>query len=192
MTDLDQADAPPIRILALCGSLREGSYTQHALRRAAAAATAAGALVTTLDLGEQPLPFCDGRKDFDSYPESARRLRELAAEADALLLATPEYHNSFSGVMKNALDLLSFDQLAGKVCALISIAGGGSAMSSLSHLRIVLRAVHAWVLPQQVMIPSAWQAIADGEVADPKLAARLEELGRELVAKARVLRGARA
>jgi len=167
------------RILTLVGSLREGSYAALAARVAASAAEAAGARVTVFDLAG--LPLCDGRKDAATYPPQVADLRARVLAADALLLATPEYHNSFSGVLKNALDLLSADQLSGKLCGLISVAGGNSAMSSLSHLRIVLRAVHAWVLPQQAMVPEAWRAFGpDGEVREKGIAGRLREVGRLL------------
>src|SRR5690606_34500977 len=103
----------------------------------------------------------------------------------------PEYHNSCSGVVKNALDLLSSEHLADKVCGLVSVAGGSSAMSSLSHLRIILRAVHAWVLPQQVMVPEAWRHFdAAGNLTNDKLRERIDDLGRRLVETARRLRKA--
>ena len=150
----------PVRILAISGSLREGSYAYHATREAFAAAKAAGAEGEFLDLREFALPFCDGRKDDSTYPDNVHRLRELVTSADGLILGTPEYHNSYSGVIKNALDLVSSKQIGGKVCGLVSVAGGAMAMSSLSHLRIVLRAVHAWVIPQQAMIPQVWSVVA--------------------------------
>lgn len=172
----------PIKLVALCGSLRTGSYAKSVLELAVRAATAKGAEVTTFDLAEDPLPFCDGRKDSSTYPASVHKLRKLVTEADGLLLSTPEYHNSLSGVLKNALDLLSFEHMAGKVCGILSVAGGAMAMSSCSHLRIVLRAVHATAVPLQVMIPKAYAALDDqGELTDPKLAERLDALVASLI-----------
>jgi NAD(P)H-dependent FMN reductase len=187
--DSDMTADRPVRILAISGSLRAGSYAYHATRYAFEAAVAEGAVGELLDLRTFELPFCDGREDDSTYPENVHRLRELVASADGLILGTPEYHNSYSGVIKNALDLVSNKHIGGKVCGLVSVAGGAMAMSSLSHLRIVLRAVHAWVIPQQAMIPQVWSVIdAEGAVTDEKILARLREVGVEVVAAARRLR----
>ena len=70
---------------------------------------------------------------------------------------------------------------------LVSVAGGASGVSALSHLRLVMRAVHAWVVPHQVMVPHVHAAFdPSGTVKDGKLAKRLDELGREVVKFARV------
>lgn len=184
-------DPKPVSLIALSGSLRTPSHTRAALAVAIAAAEAAGASVAVVDIGA--LPFCDGRDDPSTYPAEVAALREAVAGADGLLIATPEYHNSCSGVIKNALDLLSSKQIAGKVCGLLSVSGGAMAMSSLSHLRIVLRAVHAWTIPQQAMVPSAWKHFdAEGKLTDDGLRARIEEVGRLTAEYAQTLRSTRS
>ena len=69
---------------------------------------ALGAETEMLDLRELNLPFCDGGKGYPDYPD-VERLQKTVAHANGLILATPEYHGGVSGVIKNALDLMSFE-----------------------------------------------------------------------------------
>ena len=182
-----ETESQPVRVVAISGSLRRRSHTFFATKRALEGAAAAGAQTELIDLRELTLPFCDARDDDESLPPEVNRLRTTVKAAHGLILGSPEYHGSFSGVLKNALDLMSDEELAGKMVGLVSVAGGMSGKSALSHLRLVMRAVHAWVLPKQVMIPHAKRAFdAAGAPADPKLGARLDELGREVVRFARL------
>jgi NAD(P)H-dependent FMN reductase len=177
----------PLRILAVSGSLRARSYTCMALEIAMRGAADAGAATEVYDLREHPLPFCDAREAEDTLPPEVHVLRAKALAAHGLLVGTPEYHGSYSGVIKNALDLLSFDELGGKMVGLVAVSGGASGASALSHLRLVMRAVHAWVVPQQVMVPYASKAFDEqGRARDPALEKRLLDLGREVVKFARI------
>lgn len=177
-----------VKIVGLCGSLRAGSHTRKALDAALAAARAAGAETTAFDPAERPLPFCEG---YASEAEAANceLWKRLANDCDGMILATPEYHGSYSGVIKNALDLVGFDQMEGKVVGLISVLGGGANQSALSHLRIVCRAVHSWVIPHQAAIGQAYAAFdADGRLKDEKLRARVERVGSDVAKFVRLLR----
>jgi FMN reductase len=90
-----------VKLVGIAGSLREGSYSHQALAIAARTAQALGAEVTILDLRQLNLPFCDGTQDYEDYPDVAL-LRQTVQDADGLILVTPEYHGSVSGVLKNA------------------------------------------------------------------------------------------
>lgn len=178
-----------INIVGISGSLRPGSYSQQALNAAVQRVTALGANMEVLDLQTLQLPFCNGGDDYPSYPD-VTRLRLAVQAADALILATPEYHGSVSGVLKNALDLMSFDQLSGKVTGLISVLGGQPNSNALNDLRVILRWVHAWVIPEQVAIGQAWKAFAeDGKILDEKLAQRFDQFAQSLVDSTRKLKG---
>jgi NAD(P)H-dependent FMN reductase len=135
------------------------------------------------------LPFCTGDDEYPGYPDVVR-LRETVQEADGLILATPEYHGSISGVMKNALDLMSFDHLSGKVTGLISVLGGPSNSNALNDLRVILRWVHGWVIPEQIAIGQSWKAFGeDGKLLDEKLSKRFDQFAESLVENTRKLRG---
>lgn len=178
-----------VRIVGIAGSLRPDSYSQQALEIAAQRVTALGAEVEILDLRQLNLPFCDGGDDYADYPD-VDRLRQAFNAADGLILATPEYHGSVSGVLKNALDLMSFDQLSGKVAGLISVLGGQSNSNALNDLRVILRWVHGWVIPEQIAIGQAWKAFGeDGKLLDEKLSQRFDAFAESLVENTKKLRG---
>jgi NAD(P)H-dependent FMN reductase len=145
-----------IRIVAICGSLRPGSYTRMALQVALRGARETGADAKLLDLRDYQLAFCDGGGDKTTYPKDVFRLRDDVKRAHGVILGTPEYHGGVSGVLKNALDLMGFEELEGKMLALVGVSGGVlGAVHALSHLRTVGRALHAWVIPEQVAVSEA-------------------------------------
>ncbi len=178
-----------VRIVGIGGSLRPDSHTQVALSQAAQRVEALGAEVEVLDLRKMQLPFCNGEDDYPDHPD-VERLRNAVKLADGIILATPEYHGSVSGVMKNALDLMSFEQLDGKVTGLISVLGGQSNSNAVNDLRVIMRWVHAWVIPEQVAIGQAWKAFSpDGKIMDEKISKRFDEFAQSLVENTRKLRG---
>lgn len=178
-----------VRFVGIAGSLRSDSYSQLALELAGQHLTALGGEVELLDLRQMNLPFCDGSDEYPDYPD-VDRLRQAFKQADGIILATPEYHGSVSGVLKNALDLMSFDQLSDKVAGMISVLGGQSNSNALNDLRTILRWVHAWVIPDQIAIGQAWNSFADdGKLLDTKLSERMERFAQNLYEYTQKLRG---
>jgi FMN reductase len=170
-----------VKIVGIGGSLRAGSYSQMALNVAAQRAQALGAEVEILDVRSLNLPFCTGENDYHEYPD-VEKLQNAVKAADGLILATPEYHGSVSGVLKNALDLMSFDHLDGKVVGSISVLGGQVNSNALNDLRVILRWVHAWVIPEQIAIGQAWKAFnSEGKLLDEKLSERFDQFAQSLV-----------
>jgi NAD(P)H-dependent FMN reductase len=174
--------AASIQVVGVCGSLRPGSYTRLALRTALRGAAELGAETDLIDLGAHELVFCTGAKDEPSYPEGVRRLRQRLQSSQGIILGTPVYHGSFSGVLKNALDLTGFPEFEGKMVGLVGVSGGRTgAIHALDGLRVIGRVLHAWVIPEQVSIPQAWKAFdAAGNLVDPELEGRLLEVGRQV------------
>ncbi|NJK61476.1 MAG: NAD(P)H-dependent oxidoreductase [Synechococcaceae cyanobacterium SM2_3_1] len=178
-----------VKIVGIGGSLRENSHSYRALELAIERVAKLGAAVQILDLRQMTLPFCQGSGDYEDYPDVAR-LRETVKAADGLILATPEYHGSVSGVLKNALDLMSFEHLEGKVVGAISVLGGKSNSNALNDLRLISRWVHAWVIPEQIAIGQAWQAFNDqGQIQEEKLRKRFDTFAHSLVENTCKLRG---
>jgi FMN reductase len=178
-----------VKIVGIGGSLRPQSYTQLALQIAAQRVETLGAEVEILDLRQMQLPFCNGEKEYPDFPD-VQKMRDAVSRSDGLILATPEYHGSVSGVLKNALDLMSFDELSDKVTGLISILGGQSNSNALNDLRIITRWVHGWVIPEQIAIGQAWKAFSpEGKLLDEKLSQRFDQFAQSLVDNTRKLRG---
>lgn len=177
-----------MRVVALCGSLRSPSVTRTALQIALDAAAAGGAEVGFVDIAG--LPWCDGRPAEGYGPEVAA-LRDQLRAADAIVIGSPEYHGSTSGVLKNALDLLEPDDLRGKLVGLVASArGDAGAMNTLNHLRQVARWVNAWVLPTQVSIPRAGEVFESDSPRRAALEEELRGLGAELVRYGKLLANA--
>ena len=170
-----------VKIVGIIGSLRTDSYSALALQQAIARVKALGAEVEILDLRNMTLPFCDGGSEYPDYPD-VEVLQETVKAADGLILATPEYHGGISGVLKNALDLMSFEHLSGKVVGSISVLGGQPNSNALNSLRIIVRWVHGWVIPEQIAVGQAWQAFdSEGKLKDEKLSQRFDAFAQSLV-----------
>ena len=165
-------------VVALCGSLRDGSYTRLAAQHALAAADERGAETDLLDLREFDLPLFD--PDHEDAGD-AETLRERIREADAIILGTPMYHGSYASPLKTAIDYCGFDEFENKTVGLLGIAGGNFPITALDHLRSVCRALDAWVLPYQAAVPRASGKFEDGEFTDPDLTDRVAVLGERVV-----------
>lgn len=167
-----------INVVAICGSIREGSTTHAALSLALAGAREEGAEVELIDLRDYQLMFHSAATD-DS---DVSKLKEKVRSAHGILLGTPEYHGSFSGVLKYVLDLMGYDEFENKVVGLIGVSGGHlGAVNALSMLRTVGASLRAWVVPTSVSIPHASDAFDEmGNLHDPELGIRVKLVGREV------------
>jgi FMN reductase len=182
--------ANELHVLGIAGSLRDRSSSQFALEYAMGLLRTLGCHTRVFNLQTADLPFCSGNPD-----EQARdcpglvALRTAVSKAHAVVLVTPEYHGSMSGVLKNALDLLDTRHLAGKVAGLISVLGGQASSNALHDLSRVLRSCHAWVLPQYIAIGQASTVISEGKVSDFNLRMRFDEFAENLAESAARLSG---
>lgn len=171
----------PIRILAICGSLRTGSYNRKLLAVAKKIATEAGAQVEEFDLKKAALPDYNQDIEDQGFPESSNKLKVAVEDADILMIATPEYNRSISAALKNALDWLSrgTNSLDGKVAAIMGASTGpiGTIMAQF-HLRQILANLGVIVVPKlQVLVRFAEKAFnADGSLVDEKTDALLKTL----------------
>jgi NAD(P)H-dependent FMN reductase len=165
-------------IVAVAGSLRDESYTRAALERALEAARGVGATAELVDLRRYDLPVFDA--DEREAGDATVLMRDIR-QADAVLLGTPMYHGSYAAPLKNAIDYCGFDEFEHKTVGLLAVAGGRFPVTALDHLRSVCRALDAWVLPYQAVVPRARDAIEDGAFVDPDLEERVATLGRRVV-----------
>lgn len=169
---------PETHVVALSGSLREGSYTRLATTRALEGVSAAGGTGELLDLREYDLPPLNVDRDDQG---DSQQLVDRVEAADAIILGSPMYHGSYSGVLKNALDYCGFDEFEGKTVGLLAVAGGSFPITTLEHLRSVCRALNSWVLPHQAAIPNVKSAFEHGEFVDEGTENRVDTLGRRVV-----------
>ncbi len=178
-----------LKVAGIGGTLREGSTSLGALRRALAASEDAGAEVELLDLDELKLPMYEPQKPLREYGDNVRRLIGALREADAVLISTAAYHGTLAGVTKNALDFTQFlgqdehPYFEGKVVGLISTAGGEQAATNANAAMVnTVHALRGVVAPLMVGVTKAWQRTDDnGDITDDKYGGRLDDLGRLVV-----------
>jgi FMN reductase len=187
-----------VRILGLGGGLRVGSRSLTALKEALAFAEDQGAETRLIDLNEVELPLYrpDNATPAAYGAAAAPAIEELLDGlrwADSYLWASPSYHGSLSGAVKNALDYVQFlvrdtpSFLYGKTVGIISAGAGAiAAVNVVTQLTQVAHGLRAQVVPLAVPIVSAGKAFEDGQLTDTQVRERLNMLTTELVALARV------
>jgi len=170
-----------IRIVIITGSVRPGNYTSMAaalvfdeLRKQP------GVSVELIDPSALHLPFPG--KDGDTG--DATVLRQKVTEATGVVLVTPEYHGSFSSVMKLIIENLGFPSvLAGKPVALLGVAAGSiGAIKSLEHLRGVVSHIGAFSLPLLASVANVRSVFdASGRSLDPAVEKLIRGVGTNLL-----------
>jgi len=154
-----------MRVLGISGSLRRDSHNTELLRAAA----------TQLPSGVE-FELYDGLRDIPPYDEDSDKsqvaavldLKQRIADADAVLIATPEYNHSVPGVLKNAMDWVSRPladtPLKGKPVAVIGASTGMfGAVWAQAELRKVLGAIGAKVIDRELPVPMADEIVRDRE-----------------------------
>jgi chromate reductase, NAD(P)H dehydrogenase (quinone) len=177
-----------MRILAFAASLRAGSLNRQLIELAAQIARDAGADVNLVDFRTFEIPLYDGDLESSGLPAGAVELQRGIQRADGIMIATPEYNYSISGVLKNAIDWVSRARpmpWRGKSVYLLSaspsLVGGAR---GLWQTRIPLEACGALVFPDMFSLPVAHDAFdAEGQLRDP---AHMERLQREVTGFARL------
>jgi len=180
------------RILAFGGSLRKDSFNQKLAAIAAEGAREAGAEVTVIELRDFPMPLFDQDLEAEiGKPEQAKRLKELFLSHQGLIIASPEYNSAYSAALKNAIDWVSrgdspdeppISALAGKSAVIMAASPGGlGGLRGLVPLRMLLGNLGITLLPDQIAIPSAFNAFGpDGHLVDPKQEIEVKALGTKL------------
>ena len=173
-------DNDTLTVLGIAGSLRRGSFNRG-LIRAAAELAPAWIRVVPHELGEIPLFNADVEADGD--PAAVRRFKQAIADADALLIATPEYNHCVPGVLKNAVDWASRPArrsvLTNRPIAIMGAStGGGGTARAQAHLRDGLAYTSGLVMPQpEVLVPFAGSRFhEDGNLHDNETRVAVGEL----------------
>jgi chromate reductase len=172
-----------MRVLGLSGSLRADSHNTRLLRAAGALLPPGGEL-SVYD-GLKAIPPYDADDEAAGH-EAVSALRSALADADAVLVATPEYNHSLPGQLKNALDWVSRPLAAspvrGKPAAVVGASTGlFGAVWAQAEARKVLSALGARVLDRELPVGQADDAFAGERLADPDLELALAGIVAELV-----------
>lgn len=177
----------PLKVLGLAGEYRASSKSGMLVNAALNLAKSQGAEAVFWDLSEQPLPLV-GEEGCWTHP-NVQAFQALLSECDAFFLSSPEYHGTMSGVMKNTMDWMYDKHVGGKVFGLMSTLGGVTNSNTLNHMRIALRWLHGWPVPEQLAVGHVKEAFdEDGHLVDDSLKQRLESLVNSVLKAAEKLR----
>ena len=179
-------------IVGLGGTMRPSSSTERLLGATLAEVEVAGGSTIMLNGEALNLPLYSPHTAQRS--ERAQRLVDAVRKADGIIIASPGYHGTISGHMKNALDYiedLRIDRrpyLEGRAVGCCAAAMGWQAsVTTLVALRSVVHALRGWPTPLGVAVNSTEQLFAeDGEVVNPQLKQTLHTLARQVVDFARM------
>lgn len=175
-----------MNVLVLSGSPRPKSRTLLVSNLLALQLSRAGANPTVWDLAERPVPTADPKYHSDPTENPDPVVWDLvrkANAADAFILASPVYHNAYSGVLKNALDNLSIDQFHHKPVGLVAFGGSLTSVQVCDQLRIVVRGLLAIAVPAQIVaVGTDFAVTEDGKlrINNPDLVARAQRMIDEL------------
>lgn len=184
------SDTKPL-IVGLGGSGSASGSTERILRRALDAAEASGAETRYFDGKALDMPmYSYGCERTDKALELLSALRQ----ADGIIIASPGYHGTISGLIKNALDYvedMAKDErvyFEGRAVGLIAVAAGWQATgSTLATLRSITHALRGWPTPMAVTVNSAQPIFDDdGELADKGISAQLDILAKQVVSFAKM------
>ncbi|TDR20772.1 NADPH-dependent FMN reductase [Marinicella litoralis] len=158
-----------MKIVGISGSLRKNSTHAGILRTVAAHLKEKGIEFTVVDIGGFPL--YDQDINDQGLPVNVQQAHEHLAQADAIVLASPEYNYSVTGVLKNALDWFSRVEnqaFNGKAVSIMGASPGMGTARSQYHLRQILVFLNAFVVNKpEVMIAQAGGKFDDsGDLTD--------------------------
>lgn len=178
---------PAPYILGIGGTLRTPSSSERLLRIALAAAAARGARVECVSGTDLVMPMFDPHMA-ERTPAAAALVRKMA-EADGIILSSPGYHGSISGLIKNAIDYVedlrdaSPPYFDGKAIGCIACgAGWQAAGATLTTLRSIVHALRGWPTPLGILANTVTMRFeADGSVTDQSVQAQLQLMGGQVV-----------
>ncbi|WCB95266.1 hypothetical protein DSM104299_04009 [Baekduia alba] len=173
-------------VVGIGGTTRPSSTSERALAVALDAAAAHGAEVATFTAQQLELPMYAPERG--EVSADARAFLDALVRADGLVIASPGYHGSISGLLKNALDYTEelrdherpyFDGLP--VGCVVCAAGWQSGTTTLTTLRSIVHALRGWPTPLGVAINSALPVFGpDGAPSDEGVARQLAIVGQQV------------
>jgi FMN reductase len=175
-----------IKLLGVSGSMREGSYGRRALQVVLEAAAARGAETSLLDLRTANLPLYNPDEPPTDASGHVRRATEAVGWADAFVLASPDYHGSMSGAIKNFLDY-HWEEFTGKAFGYLC-ASHEKGLTVMDQMRTAVRQCYGWSMPYGVSIHGEQDMDAGGRVTNPRVEKRLRMLARDVVIYGGILR----
>jgi NAD(P)H-dependent FMN reductase len=169
-----------IRILGIASSMRENSSSTRTLNFVLQLASQKyNANTRLIDLRQTKLPLYNPNHKEVEANDDMQKVTEAANWADAFVLASPDYHGSMSGVIKNFLDHY-WEEFAGKTFGYI-VASHEKGLTVMDQMRTAVRQCYGWSMPYGISVNGEQDFDMKGELRNSMLIQRLEMLARDLV-----------
>jgi NAD(P)H-dependent FMN reductase len=166
-----------LKVLGVGSSMRKSSYSTEALKIALQKVTQNGSETKLLNLYDNQLPFYYDKTNNDSSHIGI--ITQMVNWADSFILATPDYHGSMSGSLKNFLDHF-WSEFAGKTFGYIC-ASHEKGLTVMDHMRTAIRQCYGWSLPYGISINPSHDFNSNREITNSRLLMRLDSFARDLV-----------
>ncbi|MCY4641235.1 MAG: NAD(P)H-dependent oxidoreductase [Gammaproteobacteria bacterium] len=141
--------------------------------------------VESASLNDFDIQFCDAR-DPAKYEGDSKLIIDKIIEADALLIGTPMYRGTYTGLLKNMFDLIPNDALLGKPVGMIATGGSDHHYLALEHeIKPLLGFFYVHVIPGHVYANNSHYS--DADLVDEDILEQLDQLGRAIVNFARII-----
>lgn len=170
-----------MKLIGISGSLSRNSKTELAVRKALEFAEATGNAVKTelIALSNYNLAFCDGRKP-DRYKDDSRKVIDKITGGDAFIVGSPIYRGTYTGALKNLLDLIPNDALRGKTVGIVATGGSNHHFLAIEHqFKPLFGYFNAYTIPGGVYAHNSH--FRNGELTDDEVIDRLKKLAGETV-----------
>jgi NAD(P)H-dependent FMN reductase len=187
-SNFNDEEITDIKLLGVATSLREDSHSTHALKiLLEVAANKYGAKARLLELRKTKLPLYNPSIESTEITNgSILEVTEAVIWADAFVLASPDYHGSMSGTMKNFLDYF-WKEFAGKTFGYLCTSHE-KGLTVMDQMRTAVRQCYGWSMPYGVSVNGERDFNAKGEINNTILARRLNMLARDLVVYGRLIK----
>ena len=166
-----------LRVLGVGSSMRQNSFSTETLKIILNNVNKNGGDTRLLNLYSNPLPMYTA--EYNEKLSGIKHAVELVNWADALVLATPDYHGSMAGSLKNFLDYF-WAEFAGKTFGYLC-SSHEKGLTVMDQMRTAIRQCYGWSLPYGISINSNQDFNADREIINVQLLGRLESFARDLV-----------
>jgi NAD(P)H-dependent FMN reductase len=181
-----------VNVLGVAGSMRQQSYSTRTLKIVLEEANKYASEPYMLELRKINLPLYDPSEITSDEPSPnnnnvLERITTALKWADAFVLASPDYHGSMSGGMKNFLDYF-WEDFAGKTFGYI-VASHEKGLTVADQMRTTVRQCYGWSMPYNISINGEKDFDSKGNLVNSALAKRIKMLARDLVTYGTLIRG---
>lgn len=173
------------KLLGVGSSFRKNSSSNKILKMVLEKAQRHGADTSMIELSKINLPIFNPNKPKE-ISEDIKNINEQIVKADGFILATPDYHGSMSGGLKNFLDYYWYE-FSGKIFGYI-VSSHEKGLTVMDHMRTTIRQCYGWSLPYGLSINTEYDLDEYHNINNPTLLLRIKNMSRDIVTYGKLLR----